>query len=283
VAVAVANLELVRDIYSGWSRGEFDRIDWADPAIEFAYTGGPEPGRWSGLAGMSAGWREWLRDWVDFRAAPVAYVVIDRERILVLVHNTGRGRTSGLELEQRSAGNLFEIHAGRVRRLVVYLDIERAYSDLGIEPQPGAADPWESVEIVRRAMAAFNAGDLDTALAELDPEAELDWSRSAGVEAGVYRGHDQIRDFWNTFLETFERTEVTPDEFIEYREHVLAPNLARMSGRDGIQVQAHSVAFVTLRGRRIFRWRLLRDLPAALEAVGLADAQPSSGAGPKRA
>jgi len=139
--MASPNLDLVRSIYADWERGDFSRADWADPDIEFAYTGGPEPGRWTGLAGMATGWREWLRDWTDFRATPVEYQVIDRERILVMVHNSGRGKASGLELEQRSVGNLFELHGGKVTRLVVYLDIECAFADLGLPPEGGAAAP----------------------------------------------------------------------------------------------------------------------------------------------
>jgi ketosteroid isomerase-like protein len=139
--VSSANLDLVRSIYARWQRGDFSSAEWADPEIEFAFAGGPEPGRWTGLAGMAEGWRDWLRAWADFRAEPVDYKVLDGERILVLVHNSGRGRTSGLELEQRSVANLFELREGRVTRLVVYLDIDRALADLGLSPEGDAADP----------------------------------------------------------------------------------------------------------------------------------------------
>src|SRR5271166_3571083 len=130
--MASANLDLVRSIYAKWARGDWSSADWADPEIEFAYAGGPEPSRWTGLAGMAKGWRDWLRAWEDFRAEPVEYKVLDSERILVLVHNSGRGRTSGLELEQRSVANLFEIRDGKVTRLVVYLDRDLAFADLGL-------------------------------------------------------------------------------------------------------------------------------------------------------
>jgi hypothetical protein len=74
-----------------------------------------------------------LRDWVGFRAEPVEYRVIEEHRILVLVRNRGRGRRSGLEFEERSVGNYFELDGDRVTRLVVYLDGARALSDLGLE------------------------------------------------------------------------------------------------------------------------------------------------------
>jgi ketosteroid isomerase-like protein len=126
------NLDLVRSIYSYWERGDYTRVDWADPLIEFVYVGGPEPASWRGIAAMDAGWREWLRDWVDFRAKPLDYIVVDDDRILAVVNNTGSGKTSGVGLDERSVGNLFEIRAGKVTRLVVYLDLALARADLGL-------------------------------------------------------------------------------------------------------------------------------------------------------
>jgi ketosteroid isomerase-like protein len=138
--MSAANLDLVRSIYADWERGDWSSAEWADPEIEFVFAGGPEPSRWTGLEGMADGWRDWLRAWDDFRAEPVDYLVLDSERILVLVHNSGRGRTSGLELEQRSVANLFELRDGKVTRLIVYLERERAFADLGLAPETGPLD-----------------------------------------------------------------------------------------------------------------------------------------------
>jgi ketosteroid isomerase-like protein len=132
--MSAANVDLVRSIYAGWGRGDFSSAAWADPEIEYLVVGGPEPSHWRGLAGMAAGWRDWLRAWRDFRAEPEEYLVLDGERVLVLVHNSGRGRTSGLELEQRSVANLFELRDGKVVRLVIYLERAHAFADLGLPP-----------------------------------------------------------------------------------------------------------------------------------------------------
>jgi ketosteroid isomerase-like protein len=132
---ASANLDLVRSIYADWGRGDFSSAEWAHPEIEFAFAAGPEPGNWKGLAGMAEGYRDWLRAWEDFRAEPEEYLVLDDERILVFVRNSGRGRTSGLQLESRSVANLFHLREGRVTRIVVYLDREQALADLGLAPQ----------------------------------------------------------------------------------------------------------------------------------------------------
>jgi ketosteroid isomerase-like protein len=127
----------------------------------------------------------------------------------------------------------------------------------------------ENVEIVRRAFEAYNRRDLDAAFRDVAPEIELDWSRSRGVQAGIYRGIEAGRDFWRNFLEMFDPLIITPDEFIECGEHVVVPNQTRLWGRDGIKVEAHAVAVVTLRSGRIVEWRLYQERAEALKAVGL--------------
>jgi ketosteroid isomerase-like protein len=131
------NLDLVRSIYADWGRGDFSSAEWAHPEIEFAFADGPEPGRWTGRKEMAERYGDWLSAWKDFRAEPEEYIIVDSERILVLVHNSGRGRTSGLELEQRSVANFFEIRGGRVTRLVLFWDRERALADAGVAPDGG--------------------------------------------------------------------------------------------------------------------------------------------------
>jgi ketosteroid isomerase-like protein len=134
-----ANLDLVQSIYAGWERGNFSSADWAHPEIEFAFAGGPEPGRWTGREQMSQRYGDWLRGWKEFRATPEEYFVVDDNRILVFVINSGYGRTSGVEFEQRSVANFFEVRGGKVTKLVVYWDRDRALADLGLNR--GAENP----------------------------------------------------------------------------------------------------------------------------------------------
>ena len=126
------NMDLVRSIYAAWGRGDFSSNEWADPEIEFGIASGPDPGTWTGLDAMAEGYGQWLKAWVNFRAEPEDYLVLDSERILVLVHNSGRGRTSGLEMEAHSVANLFHFRRGKVTRIIVYLDRDRALADLGL-------------------------------------------------------------------------------------------------------------------------------------------------------
>jgi ketosteroid isomerase-like protein len=135
-----ANLDLVRSIFAAWKRGDWSSAEWADSNIEFERPEAVSGGRWVGLAGMAEGWREWLGSWQDFRVAEVGeYRELDDERILVLHRFTGRGKTSGLEVEEMQAkgASLFHIRIGKVTRLVAYTR-ERALADLGLAPDTGS-------------------------------------------------------------------------------------------------------------------------------------------------
>jgi ketosteroid isomerase-like protein len=149
--VTSSNLDLVRSIYAAWALGDFSSAGWAHPEIEFGFADGPEPGRWTGREEMSQRYGDWLRGWKDFRAVPEEYFVVDDDRILVFVRNTGRGRTSGLEFEQRSVANSFETRGGKVTRLVLYWDRDRALADLGVSPRGDADDVADEPTGSRRA------------------------------------------------------------------------------------------------------------------------------------
>jgi ketosteroid isomerase-like protein len=129
----------------------------------------------------------------------------------------------------------------------------------------------ENVEIVRRAIEAWNRRDVDGAFQDLLPDAELDWSESLGIQRGVYRGIEEIRRFYQEWLDLFEEMDVRPEAFIDAGEHVVVPNRTYLRGRDGIEVEAGSTSVWRLRDGKIVLHRLYQDKEAALEAVGLSE------------
>jgi ketosteroid isomerase-like protein len=133
--MASANLDLVRSLYAARQRGDYSSADWAHPEIEYMFVDGPSPGSWTGLAGMAESFGNFLSAWKDFRAEVDEYRELDGERVLVLIHYSGRGRTSGLELEQMRAkgATLYHFRGGKVTRTVNYFDRESALADLGLE------------------------------------------------------------------------------------------------------------------------------------------------------
>jgi ketosteroid isomerase-like protein len=138
--MASANLDLARSIYATWERGDFSSVAWADPEIEFEIVGGPDPGNWTGVAGMAEGWRQWLGAWHDYIAEPDEYRELDGEHVLVFGRMRGRGKTSGVDVEMEFANVLF-IRDSKVIKLCLYANREGALIDLMREGYEGwAAD-----------------------------------------------------------------------------------------------------------------------------------------------
>src|ERR671937_125340 len=98
---------------------------------------GPTPGRWQGVAGLAEVMRDWIDAWQGFRGEAEEYSELDNERVLVLVHMKGRGKTSGLELEHlgAKAATLYQIREGKVTRLVCYFDRDRSLTDFGLQAE----------------------------------------------------------------------------------------------------------------------------------------------------
>ena len=139
--MASANVDLVRSILADWERGDFSSAGWAHPQIEFVMADGPLPGSWTGLHGMAQAMRETLNAWEDARVVIDEYRQLDDERVLVLVRRSGRGKSSGLDVERLAGPQgaiLTHVEAGVVTRLAFYWERERAFADLGLVAQPGS-------------------------------------------------------------------------------------------------------------------------------------------------
>jgi hypothetical protein len=129
------NLDLVRSIYADWERGDVSSSEWAHPLISVVFADGPNPGSWSGLAGLVEGWVDVLREWDHFHPEVDQYRELDSQRVLVLVRWHGRGKRSKVQVAETGAkgAQLFDLAEGKVTRLVTYLDRERALADLGLK------------------------------------------------------------------------------------------------------------------------------------------------------
>jgi ketosteroid isomerase-like protein len=126
-----ANLDLVRSIYAAIGRGDFGSAEWADPDIEYVMVDGLSPDTFTGLAGLAEAARTIFRDIEDFRTEAEGCRELDGDRVLVLTRVLGRGKLSGVPVSGRGA-EVFEVHDGKVIRIVVYNDRERAFANLGL-------------------------------------------------------------------------------------------------------------------------------------------------------
>jgi ketosteroid isomerase-like protein len=114
------NVEIVRRVYEGWSRGDFSRTEHFDPNIDFELVDWPAPGRARGIEEMARVWRETLSAWFDFRAVPSEYSDYG-SKILVLNHIEARGKGSGADVSALTA-TLWTVEGGKVVRLALFWD-----------------------------------------------------------------------------------------------------------------------------------------------------------------
>jgi hypothetical protein len=86
---------------------------------------------------MAEAWLDVLSAWEDARAGAEEYRELGSERVLVLDHRSGRGRTSGLEVGQvrRRGATLWHVCDAKATSLVIYWDRDRALADLGLTPE----------------------------------------------------------------------------------------------------------------------------------------------------
>ena len=132
-----SNVELVKSIFAEWEMGNWSSADWADPEIDFEMIGGLVEGRWTGIEAMGRAWGSMVSAWEDLKAVPEEFRELEDGRVLVLLGNTGRGKGSGIEISGISvkAANVFTIREGKVTRLALYWERDRALGDLGLAPE----------------------------------------------------------------------------------------------------------------------------------------------------
>jgi ketosteroid isomerase-like protein len=97
-------------------------------------------GSWTGVDAMAEAWRDVLSVWDELRPEVEEYRELDDERVLVLVRLRGRGKTSGVELDEMRAKPvvLYQVRGGKVTRLVVYADSNQALTELGLPTEAGS-------------------------------------------------------------------------------------------------------------------------------------------------
>ena len=123
----------------------------------------------------------------------------------------------------------------------------------------------ENVEGVRRAFEAYGRGDVDEALASLDPDIVF-----KPTHEGPVQGRDAVRASLERWQAPFEGHELIFEEAIDAGDYVIQPILFRGRGRgSGIEIESRFFEVFTIQGGRAVRWEEFSDRSEALEAAGL--------------
>ena len=135
----------------------------------------------------------------------------------------------------------------------------------------------ENVEVVRRAYEAFNEGGPEPVINAgiWSPEIVFDFSPSDIPGLGVYRGHGEVRaffeeDWFGAF--PFEEWEVELDELVDHGDQVVAVHRQRgLGASSGVAAELEQGIIFTLRDGEVVRAEIYGDPEKALEAAGLSE------------
>jgi ketosteroid isomerase-like protein len=128
----------------------------------------------------------------------------------------------------------------------------------------------QDVEITRRTMEAFNAGDLEHATAEM--AADIEWQPIGDMTHGeLIVGTEGVRRFWQDWHEAFEDFRLIVEDVFEAPVGAIA--VTRVAGRgaaSGMELTGGSFFQVfEIREGQIRSLKMFRTRAEALEAAGL--------------
>jgi uncharacterized protein len=129
-----------------------------------------------------------------------------------------------------------------------------------------------NVEIVRRVADAWERRDMETVFALYDPAIVWDNSTLPAPSSGSYHGHEQVRQFFQEWLEAFETQDIRAETFIDAGDRVVVGH--RISGRgktSGAEVEMHRWMVYSVRNGLVARIDVFETNVQALEAAGLSE------------
>jgi len=132
--VSQENVELVRRLNDVFNERTFvENADLLDPDMvwDMSRVGLPDTASVSGRFGLL----EFLDTWTESFASEridAEDIVDGGDQVLVMVHHSGRGRTSGIDIDQRFA-MVWTLRDGRATRMDMYLTRDEAVNAMGLE------------------------------------------------------------------------------------------------------------------------------------------------------
>ena len=130
--MAPGNADLLKPIYEEWGRGNWrPNFELYDAHMEWGWSD-----EFPGLAGVyedrddpNPRLRAWLSEWEHWRAEAEEFLEFGNHVVVLAIYH-GRGRGSGAEVHQPGA-HVFELRDGKVVRLEIFADREKAIRSVG--------------------------------------------------------------------------------------------------------------------------------------------------------
>ncbi len=127
-----------------------------------------------------------------------------------------------------------------------------------------------NLELVKRAYASWQNGDLDAFVADYTEDVEVRPYLGRSLGASTYHGHTGLRQWYTDATGEWDRLDVAPEEFIEGDGVVVVGLRAVGLGKGShVEVDARIWHVIELADGKIFRLRGFGDRGEALRAAGV--------------
>src|SRR5438128_10345059 len=128
--------------------------------------------------------------------------------------------------------------------------------------------PRDNVEIVRTSVDAFVSREFDRAVEVWHPDGEFRPAMASAVEQRVYRGHQDLRRYFDELFGSFSEVRLDDLEFREVGDRVLVLYQLRVRGLDSdVTIEQPGGVVYELRDGKISSGRSYLSRPEALRAV----------------
>lgn len=135
----------------------------------------------------------------------------------------------------------------------------------------------EMAERVRRGYEVFNRLGADGMVEEFwATDIVMDSTTAELPGASVYRGLEEVREFFASLFSVWEYWEMEPTKILEAGDRVLVFAIVRGRGKaSGATAEMDWAQLLTLQDERVVRIENYTDREKALEAAGLSEPQES--------
>ncbi len=128
----------------------------------------------------------------------------------------------------------------------------------------------ENVEVVRRALAAFDSGDLDQVLAMVAPDFEAHIAPELSAEPDTYRGSAGVRRYFDSFREAFEEIRFEVEQLTDAGDAVVVGMRMTALGKvTKIPVEQRNAGVWTVADGKVARIETYARLDDAFRAAGM--------------